>query len=173
MCKKCIGPKPARTHHCSVCRKCVLKMDHHCPWFDNCIGFYNHRYFFMFCTFITWACIYLSSIGFYYYQSRIYPSKGYNIFSLITKPWMDNEHISRYHLLSTIEFFIIFSAIFAVGGLASFNFFIISNGTTNIEIRSINIRLFKTNDKTPNIYDLGFVNNWKMFLGFQDYKSVI
>ncbi|XP_036192337.1 palmitoyltransferase ZDHHC16 isoform X2 [Myotis myotis] len=30
ICKKCIYPKPARTHHCSVCNRCVLKMDHHC-----------------------------------------------------------------------------------------------------------------------------------------------
>lgn len=30
ICKKCIAPKPPRTHHCSVCRRCVLKMDHHC-----------------------------------------------------------------------------------------------------------------------------------------------
>lgn len=30
ICKKCIAPKPPRTHHCSVCSKCVLKMDHHC-----------------------------------------------------------------------------------------------------------------------------------------------
>ena len=30
ICRKCIAPKPPRTHHCSVCNKCVLKMDHHC-----------------------------------------------------------------------------------------------------------------------------------------------
>uniref|UniRef100_A0A8C8Z5D9 Palmitoyltransferase n=1 Tax=Prolemur simus TaxID=1328070 RepID=A0A8C8Z5D9_PROSS len=30
ICKKCIYPKPARTHHCSICNRCVLKMDHHC-----------------------------------------------------------------------------------------------------------------------------------------------
>ena len=30
ICKKCISPKPPRAHHCSVCNKCVLKMDHHC-----------------------------------------------------------------------------------------------------------------------------------------------
>lgn len=30
ICKKCDSPKPPRTHHCSVCNKCVLKMDHHC-----------------------------------------------------------------------------------------------------------------------------------------------
>ena len=30
ICKKCISPKPPRAHHCSVCGKCILKMDHHC-----------------------------------------------------------------------------------------------------------------------------------------------
>lgn len=30
ICKKCIAPKPPRTHHCSICNKCILKMDHHC-----------------------------------------------------------------------------------------------------------------------------------------------
>lgn len=30
ICKKCISPKPPRTHHCSVCNRCILKMDHHC-----------------------------------------------------------------------------------------------------------------------------------------------
>jgi palmitoyltransferase len=30
-CRKCDGPKPERAHHCSVCKRCVLLMDHHCP----------------------------------------------------------------------------------------------------------------------------------------------
>eukprot|EP00916_Digyalum_oweni_P004054 GHVL01007210.1.p1 GENE.GHVL01007210.1~~GHVL01007210.1.p1 ORF type:complete len:257 (+),score=43.18 GHVL01007210.1:626-1396(+) len=39
-CKWCCLYKPDRSHHCRVCRKCVLKMDHHCPWVHNCIGFF-------------------------------------------------------------------------------------------------------------------------------------
>ena len=31
-CKQCQLPKPPRAHHCKSCGKCVLKLDHHCPW---------------------------------------------------------------------------------------------------------------------------------------------
>jgi len=38
-CRKCFAPKPERAHHCSECNRCVLKMDHHCPWLaNNCVG---------------------------------------------------------------------------------------------------------------------------------------
>jgi len=45
-CKRCNCVKPMRAHHCSICKKCVLKMDHHCPWVNNCVGFKNFRHFF-------------------------------------------------------------------------------------------------------------------------------
>ncbi|NXE65118.1 ZDH15 Palmitoyltransferase, partial [Calcarius ornatus] len=32
-CDRCQLIKPDRCHHCSVCAMCVLKMDHHCPWY--------------------------------------------------------------------------------------------------------------------------------------------
>jgi len=44
-CKWCEKYKPDRCHHCRVCRQCILKMDHHCPWIGNCVGFKNHKYF--------------------------------------------------------------------------------------------------------------------------------
>jgi len=44
-CKWCGKFKPDRCHHCRVCRTCILKMDHHCPWIYNCVGFYNYKFF--------------------------------------------------------------------------------------------------------------------------------
>ena len=48
MCSRCLRPRPQRAHHCAVCGVCVLRMVHHCPWFNNCVGLRTHRHFFLF-----------------------------------------------------------------------------------------------------------------------------
>eukprot|EP00741_Cyanophora_paradoxa_P001067 tig00000455_g1028.t1 len=44
-CFKCDAPKPERTHHCSICNRCRMRFDHHCPWISNCVGYGNHKFF--------------------------------------------------------------------------------------------------------------------------------
>lgn len=45
-CVKCgISFKPPRAHHCRVCGRCIVKMDHHCPWINNCVAIRNQKHF--------------------------------------------------------------------------------------------------------------------------------
>lgn len=56
-CKWCDRYKPDRSHHCRICRTCVLRMDHHCPWISNCVGFRNHKFFFLLIIYALANCI--------------------------------------------------------------------------------------------------------------------
>lgn len=40
--------KPERCHHCSICNRCHLCMDHHSMFHNNCIGFYNRKFYLLF-----------------------------------------------------------------------------------------------------------------------------
>ncbi|KAH8816105.1 DHHC palmitoyltransferase-domain-containing protein [Xylogone sp. PMI_703] len=44
-CRTCHLLKPARSKHCSICKHCVAKLDHHCIFINNCVGYENQHWF--------------------------------------------------------------------------------------------------------------------------------
>lgn len=93
-CHFCKGYKAPRSHHCTTCGFCVLKMDHHCVWINACVGHENHTSFIAFLFFLPIGCIYaviinsnflyrLFSRDFLKYH-RILPINTYTLFLAIS-----------------------------------------------------------------------------------------
>eukprot|EP00928_Gymnodinium_smaydae_P014634 TRINITY_DN15390_c0_g1_i1.p1 TRINITY_DN15390_c0_g1~~TRINITY_DN15390_c0_g1_i1.p1 ORF type:complete len:447 (+),score=86.86 TRINITY_DN15390_c0_g1_i1:45-1343(+) len=53
-CKWCRMVQPPRAKHCRDCNCCVLRLDHHCPFLNTCIGQRNYAYF---CGFVASVCL--------------------------------------------------------------------------------------------------------------------
>jgi len=65
-CFQCYVVRPPRGHHCSFCKGCVMKMDHHCPWVNNCIGQFTQKFFILFCAYSLCGFCEVLTIEFYY-----------------------------------------------------------------------------------------------------------
>ncbi|XP_028619946.1 palmitoyltransferase ZDHHC16-like isoform X3 [Grammomys surdaster] len=163
ICKKCIYPKPARTHHCSICNRCVLMMDHHCPGLNNCVGHYNHRYF-SFCFFMTLGCVFCSYGSWDLFQEAYAAIETYHQ----TPPptFSFRERITHKSLVYL--WFVCSSVALALGALTMWHAVLISRGETSIE-RHINKkerrRLQAKGRVFRNPYNYGCLDNWKVFLG--------
>ncbi|KAM9188112.1 palmitoyltransferase ZDHHC16 isoform 2-T3 [Mergus octosetaceus] len=154
ICRKCIAPKPARTHHCSICNRCVLKMDHHCPWLNNCVGHYNHRYFFSFCLFMTMGCIYCSISAWDMFRDAYAAIETY----YQTPPPTFSFRQRAFHKSVVYLWVLCSSVALALGALTLWHAALITRGETSIE-RHINKkerqRLQKKGKKPLQLRQLG------------------
>lgn len=66
VCVTCRARRKMRSHHCKECGRCVDRMDHHCPWIDNCVGLGNQRAFYCF------VVLLFLTIGYFYWTVFLY-----------------------------------------------------------------------------------------------------
>ena len=156
LCRKCSGRKPERSHHCSVCKKCVLKMDHHCPWINNCVGHANHRYFYLFLCYLSGGCILFALSTFSIFYRKF----------VLLEDSTDWPPISN----SFVLFLFIYLCSVLLGltliGMTIWHTFLIGSSQTTIEY-NINSDMKETARVTGQVFrhefDLGFKRNFTEF----------
>lgn len=169
-CAKCAVWKPDRSHHCSAENRCVLRMDHHCPWFSVCIGFRNQKFF------VQFLC-YIAS-----YSSFVLLVTTVLIYGFIKDEKYNTELISV-HVIILWVLAIAFA--FAVSLFAGFLVYLVLKNQTTIEFQESRWNhaadskggfTYQFDDgrkkELGNIYDLGYANNWMEVMGTKWYHWI-
>lgn len=58
-CPQCGAVQQPYAHHCFVCERCIRRVDHHCPWVNNCVGEDNQKYFVLFTLYTALAALHV------------------------------------------------------------------------------------------------------------------
>ena len=187
ICKKCDQPRPARAHHCRLCGFCVLKMDHHCPWLNNCVGHNNHRYFMLFIIYIWQAVLFVMCTSGNYALSLMVGSRSLAHWLLAgtplkfvlaffgTNPELHSRTMGEVTMVMLL-FFICFGVWIGLTILGGWHLYLISKAETSIEWndnRIISMELSRRGKKFVNPHSYGFKNNWKLFLGLVHNRNFI
>lgn len=153
-CRKCKVAKPPRTHHCHICDRCVTRMDHHCPWVNNCVGYNNHRYFVLFLFYLWFATSYVTGV-------LGLPMLGFmNIASV--EMWREWQ--------SWLTFVVILCASMAVTmtGFLGWHLYLVITNQTTIEFQFNKMKAWtktKTGEVHSNDYDVGTRSNIEQIFG--------
>ncbi|GMI78850.1 hypothetical protein like AT5G05070 [Hibiscus trionum] len=138
-CETCLLYRTPRASHCSICNNCVQKFDHHCPWVGQCIGLRNYPFFICFISSSTALCIYVFSCSW---------------INILRQPRGLLSAMSG-DIFSVILILYCFLAVWFVGGLTVFHFYLIWTNQTTYE--SFRYRY----DKKKNPFNKGALGNFK------------
>lgn len=156
VCKWCAVPKPDRAHHCRVCRSCVLRMDHHCPWLANCVGWGNHKYFMLLLFYGTLTCLF---VGVTMMESVI---------KVVGEPKAAFADLFALLLGSTLDF-LLFVVLLLFG---CFHLYLLTKGMTTIEFCE---KRLKRSDvqPPPDMWNLGVWRNFNEAFGYNPFLWLI
>lgn len=127
-------------------------MDHHCPWIMNCVGFKNHKYFFLLVVYAVMNCAFII---------------GTMIESVQRSVDMETSATNRFLLVFGLTLSIIMGSLMSV--FLSFHTWLMVKGMTTIEFCEKNLSGASGAPNGPGSkgvsYDLGLPMNVKSVLG--------
>lgn len=154
-CRRCSNPKPPRTHHCSVCNRCVMKMDHHCPWVNNCVGFYNYKYFLLFLVYLAAGCLYVAT-------------------TCLVPLLLTNDFRRPRHSMLLFTFMLSLSVLFALSLFIIWHAYLVATNQTTIEFYSNRIDAMEARqagEVWTNPYSLGVRANFEQVFGLSRHMG--
>ncbi|KAM9332164.1 palmitoyltransferase ZDHHC23-B isoform 2-T3 [Pholidichthys leucotaenia] len=167
-CQVCRVERPPRAGHCRICGVCVLRLDHHCVWINNCVGQANHRSFLLTLFFFLLTSVY----GIILVLQSVCPQQ-YVLTALLYCPGVYDEYSTA--LCFTCAWY---SSIVTIGLLHLLVVQLI-NVSYNVTEREARIAL---REKTAHsafwglivdtgVYSRGFRSNWSEFMTMGDQVS--
>ncbi|XP_026332264.1 palmitoyltransferase ZDHHC15 isoform X3 [Hyposmocoma kahamanoa] len=147
-CNRCVLVKPDRAHHCSICARCVLKMDHHCPWVNNCVCYFNYKFFMLFLGYALLYCLFIMATCLPYFIRfwKIYQEYKHahcdrltQNGTIISKQCMDMlngefgsaANAGRYHIV--FAFFVSMMFAISLGSLFGYHCYLVANNRTTLD----------------------------------------
>jgi palmitoyltransferase len=134
------------------------------PWMNNCVGYYNYRYFLLFMIYLFVGCIYVISVC--YVQLRRFNAKQ----------GTDPQYFRDLHDALLYAFTVAVAAMVSVGILLAWHIYLVSTNQTTIEFY---INMEERADAKEqgfiytNPFDKGWRKNWKRIFGDGSWYEVI
>ncbi|CAG9112817.1 unnamed protein product [Plutella xylostella] len=155
-CNRCVIIKPDRAHHCSICARCVLKMDHHCPWVNNCVCFHNYKYFMLFLGYALVYCLFVMA----------------TCMPFFIKFWKGNfggaTATGRYHVV--FAFFVALMFGISLGSLFGYHCYLVSHNRTTLE--AFRAPMFR-GGADKNGFSMGCFGNFKEVFGARPHLWLV
>lgn len=160
-CSKCEVFKPDRSHHCSTCGRCILRMDHHCIFINNCVSFINHKFFISFVFYACIGCTFVAVAAFPTMASVVfqpmppqYATKAASVYALPLSSTLET--------CAVIGYIVCVAFAFALAIFVCFHTYLVTKGRTTIELYEAS-----EPERAARIaqYDLGAAANWRGVCG--------